>query len=143
MAQPNNIRAQVKHNVKHHIPTMGPPIAGRIRRLAPEHLKIAHSEFEHMLELGIISPSSTSWASLLHMVPKKSPGDWLPCGDYWALNRVTIPDRNPIPHIHDFLISLHGALVFSKIDLVYTSVSPDAGDVPIATPFTFLSWSVC
>ena len=46
-----------------------------------------------MLDLGIIRPSSSLWASPLHMVPKKAPGDWRPRGDYHTLHNATVPDR--------------------------------------------------
>ena len=52
VTQPSNMVISPKHAVTHHISTMGPPVTGRTRRLAPERLKIARQEFNHMLELG-------------------------------------------------------------------------------------------
>jgi hypothetical protein len=39
------------------------------------------------------------------------------CMDYRVLNEVTIKNKYPLPRIDNFFDQLHGACVFSEIDL--------------------------
>ncbi|GBM65958.1 Transposon Ty3-I Gag-Pol polyprotein [Araneus ventricosus] len=89
-----------------------------------------------MASQGWCRPSKSAWA--LHRVPKKD--DWRPCGDYKRLNTQTIPNRFPIPHVHDFAHNLFNKNIFSTIYLVraYHQIPVAAADVPktaVITPF--------
>ena len=127
-------RRPVTGETVHHVKTIGPPIFVKTRHQALDKLKIAKAEFDHFLDLGIVRISDSSWASPMHMAPKTNPEDWHSCGEYFALNNVTIPDRYLIPHIHDFASPwLHGIMVFSKIGLLVAA--KDAPKTAIITPF--------
>ena len=70
-----NFQGEVKHQVKHYIPTSGPPLHARPRRLDGEKLSVAKQEFKKMEDMGIIRRSDSPWASPLHVVPKAD-GGW-------------------------------------------------------------------
>ena len=128
-----------KHQTKHFLHTTGPPLFSRSRRLSPEQLKVAEQEFAKLERLGIIRRSSAPWATPLHMVPKAT-GGWRPCGDYRRVNAATIPDKYPLPNLQDLSSHLHGAKIFSKLDLEkgYYQVPMNEDDIPktaIITPF--------
>ncbi|GFW46737.1 transposon Ty3-I Gag-Pol polyprotein [Trichonephila clavipes] len=83
----------VKHNTVHYIITKGPPVVVKPRRLAPDRLKIAKTEFKNMMHLGHLRPPKSNYTSPLHMVPTKGTLDWRPVGDYRALNSQTLKNK--------------------------------------------------
>ena len=128
-----------QHGVKHHIPTDGPPVQARARKLAPDRLAIAKAEIEKLCDLGICRRGKSEWASPLMVAPKPG-GGWRVCGDYRRLNAVTKDDKYPVRTLTDFTADLHGKKVFSKIDLLkgYHQIpvaDEDIGKTGVITPF--------
>ena len=99
-----------------------------------------------MMDLGIVHPSSSTWASPLHMVAKKTPGDWCPCGDYTGHSIAAQSLIDTTFRIPDFTASISGATILNKINLVqaYYQIPVEPEDVPetavIITPFGFFEF---
>nr|XP_043619732.1 uncharacterized protein LOC122591533 [Erigeron canadensis] len=76
------------------------------------------------------APSSPWGAPILFV--KKKDGSMRMCIDYRELNKLTVKNRYPLPHIDDLLDQLQGASYFSKIDLCtgYHQIRVQDGDVP-------------
>jgi hypothetical protein len=92
------------------------PIYKTPYRMATLELAELKDHIQELLEKGFICPSSSPWGAPVIFVPKKD-GTQRLCMDYRALNEVTIKNKYPLPRIDDLFDQLHGACVFSKIDL--------------------------
>jgi hypothetical protein len=102
-------------------------------------------EFAALEKAGIVSRSTSSLASPLHMVPKKD-GSWRPCADYRRLNTITVPDRYPLPNMMDLSANMEGWTIFNKIDLVkafhHVPIVPeDRQKTAVITPFGLFEYN--
>ena len=68
------------------------------------------------LTAGIIRPSSSPVGVGFFFVSKKD-HSLRPCIDYRGLNNITLKNKYPLPLISSAFVPLHGAVVFSKLDL--------------------------
>ena len=93
-----------------------PPVRSPVYRLSADRRASLRKQLDEMLSDGRIEPSSSPWAAPVVMVPKKG-GDYRLCIDCRKLNSVTTVDAYPMPTIESILESLHGATVFSSLDL--------------------------
>ena len=149
----------VDHGVFHFIPTEGPPVQSRARKLSPEKLAVAKAELDKLVELGVCERGKSDWSSPLLVTTKpcsspctcaqQSPcGGWRVCGDYRRLNNMTTDDRYPVRNLQDFNNDLRGKKFFSKVDLLkgYHQIPVNPADVKktaVITPFGLYLFPRC
>ena len=92
------------------------PVSMQPYRMAPMELKELKVQLQDLLEKGVIRPSVSPWGAPMLFVKKKD-GTLRLCVDYRQLNKVTVKNKYPLPHIDDLFDQLKDAGVFSKIDL--------------------------
>uniref|UniRef100_H3GAE4 Reverse transcriptase domain-containing protein n=1 Tax=Phytophthora ramorum TaxID=164328 RepID=H3GAE4_PHYRM len=94
------------------------------------------AEIQQYLQLGIIRPSISPWASPM-LIIRKPDGGIRFCIDYRRLNSVTVKDCYPTPLIDDVLDVLGDAQLFSTMDIAsgYWNVPMDEDSIA-KTAFT-------
>jgi len=90
---------------------------GPIYPLPENELWTLREWLKEMLRTGKIRRSTSLAGSPILFVPKPNrKGLWL-CVDYRALNRITIPNRYPLPLMQELQDRVQGARWFTKLDL--------------------------
>jgi len=105
------------HASEHDIvtPTDAVPIREQPYRTGPFKRQIIAAQIHKMLELQVLEPSHSAWASSVVIVPKKN-GKARFCVDYRRLNNITKKEAYPLPRMEDCLHSLGDAKVFTSLD---------------------------
>ncbi|KAK9004984.1 hypothetical protein V6N11_042434 [Hibiscus sabdariffa] len=105
--------------------------------MAPSELEELRCQLNELLDAGFIRPSKAPYGAPV-LFQKKHDGSLRMCIDYWALNKLTMKNKYPIPLIADLFDQLGSARWFTKLDLRsgYYQVRIAEGDEPKTTCVT-------
>ena len=101
-----------------------------------EH-QILQEFLDENLKTGQIRPSKSPYASLFFFTLKKD-GKLQLVQDYQSLNAITVSNKTPLPLIKEVIDRLHGAKIFSKMDIQwgFNNIRIREGDEEKATFIT-------
>ena len=97
------------------VPGVVPVSKAPYRMNTPESVELK-LKLQELIDKEYIRPSVSPWGAPVLFVKKKDDTLRL-CVDYRQLNKMTIKNRYPLPHIEKLFDQVQGAPVFSKIDL--------------------------
>jgi hypothetical protein len=92
------------------------PVSRTPYRMSTPELVELKLQLKEMMDKGYIQPSMSPCGEPVLFMKNKY-GTLRLCIDYRQLNKVTIKNKYPLPHIDDLFDQLGGASIFSKIDL--------------------------
>lgn len=106
-------------NVRHVIDTgNATPVKARARFQSPTQRAAIQTEVDMLKKEGWVRPSCSPWAAPALIVKKQDGSNRLVI-DYRQLNLVTVPDRQPLPHMKTLFDRLHGAQWFMAFDVLW------------------------
>lgn len=112
----------IAKGIVHHIalfPGSNPTFTKQYK-LAHKQREILEMKIKEMLENDIIEPSTSAWNSPLLVIPKKDAADefdYRICVDFKKVNKLTQTETYPMPDLDEELPKMHGAKIFSSIDI--------------------------
>jgi len=119
----------VKHQIKL-VPGATPPPVRPLRHQSERDIQAMNEYIEKLTKLGQIRVSNSPFGSRALVVYKKD-GTPRIVVDYRALNDITVKDRYPLPLMDELFDRVHGAKVFSSLDLVngFHQIAMDEADI--------------
>jgi len=93
------------------------PPWGPIYPLSEKELEALREYLKEMLKTGKIRRSTSSAGAPILFVPKPHGRGLRLCVDYCGINRITVPNRYPLPLMQELQDRIQGAQFFTKIDL--------------------------
>ncbi|CAI5473541.1 unnamed protein product [Closterium sp. Yama58-4] len=97
------------------------PVFHRRRKMPPGDEAICREKIKELLEAGLIRRSESEYATPTVVAARKDlTGEVLSrrmCGDYRDLNKITVPDRYPMPMAEELFDKMADGVYFTTLDL--------------------------